>query len=201
MILYEEKESSMTVINQKHKTIQKMEQERKDLQTKHERYGNIKKENTTTKEEVGKLKLTLNDREKIISTLYEKCTVADAKESGNQDVIEALKRKLKGYADRVTTLETKLDQGLSDRITHGMGNLTYESRPLSPTEPKVILFHDSMCGKINDTLCSREKIKVEKVWAPQLINLQEEIDKLEENVDLIAIHTMTNDLKEKMYKR
>ena len=54
-----------------------------------------------------------------------------------------------------------------------------------------------MCGKINNTLCSRENINVHKIWAPKIENVLEEIDALDENIDVIVIHSMTNDLQDK----
>ena len=43
-------------------------------------------------------------------------------------------------------------------------------------------------------MLSKENVTVSKIWAPKLKDVQREVDILEENVDVIAIHSMTNDL-------
>ena len=76
-------------------------------------------------------------------------------------------------------------------------NDTVAANNLLPQTPKVILMHDSMCGKINNTLLSKEMVSVEKVWAPTLPDVLNTIENMVDNVDAIAIHSMTNDLKER----
>ena len=60
-----------------------------------------------------------------------------------------------------------------------------------------MFLHDSMCGKINNTLLSKEMVNVEKVWAPTLPDVLYQIENMEENADVIAIHSMTNDLNQR----
>ena len=122
-------------------------------------------------------------------------TASKTNEQTNREIIDELQKQLREYANRITTLESKLDQasaGVTENVIHEPCQSPY------PPQPKVILFHDSMCGgKINDTICSRENIEVEKIWAPRINNVIEEIENLEETADVFAIHTMTNDLKDK----
>ena len=112
---------------------------------------------------------------------------------------------MKEYSNRVTNLEGNIDKYLQEKTSKQLSRtepnqIPAEVPPTIPdrtTQPKVLLMHDSICGKINNTICSKENIDVEKVWAPNVSKLSEEIDKIENNVDVIVIHTMTNDLKDK----
>ena len=67
----------------------------------------------------------------------------------------------------------------------------------APRIPNVVLFHDYMCGKVNNTVLSKEAVDVNKVWAPKLSDVRYEVEKMDENVDVIVIHSMTNDLKDR----
>ena len=61
---------------------------------------------------------------------------------------------------------------------------------------KVILLHDSLCGKINDTILSRENITMKKIWAPNLNEINKTLDEMD-NTDTIVIQALTNDLRDK----
>ena len=43
----------------------------------------------------------------------------------------------------------------------------------------MILYHDSLCKHINNTIMAREKVDVEKVWAPTLTETMQQLDRME----------------------
>ena len=57
----------------------------------------------------------------------------------------------------------------------------------------MIILHDSLCGKINDTILSREKIKTKKIWAPDLEQMETRLNEIE-NTEVIVIQALTRDL-------
>ena len=113
-------------------------------------------------------------------SLNKQCLADDEKEKGKNGLIEALKSQLKEYANRVSVLESKLDQTRINRDTTETSAAAQEHRPPPLTPASAILFHDSMCGKINSTICSKENIEVQKIWAPKLANVLEEVEEVEE---------------------
>ena len=60
--------------------------------------------------------------------------------------------------------------------------------------PKIIILHDSLCGKINDTILSRENVTVKKVWAPNILEIKKKINEME-YVDALVIQSLTRDLE------
>ena len=193
MNLYNDKERHMNTINEKHKMIQILEEENKTLKDVRDRCQKLESENVLFQGDIDKGNETILDRENLIKTLYERCTTADVKEEANGGIIASLKTQLKAYSDRVTDLESKIDQSRKETPTQPDEGETTAFHSI-PFQPKVLLFHDSMCGKINETVCSRENIEVKKVWAPHIRNVLDEIDNIQEPADAIVIHTLTNDL-------
>ena len=68
--------------------------------------------------------------------------------------------------------------------------LTDDNDRISDT-PSIILFHDSLCRTINNTMMSRENISMSKIWAPTMDAVQREVMGLESEVDAIVIHSLT----------
>ena len=60
-------------------------------------------------------------------------------------------------------------------------------------QPTVILFHDSLCKGIKDTIMVNEHVKTIKTWAPYLSDIQKEVEEIE-NVDTIVIESITRHL-------
>lgn len=61
---------------------------------------------------------------------------------------------------------------------------------------KVIIFHDSLCRNVNESLMGREDVTVSKVWAPTLMDTQKKVDEVGK-VDTIVVQALTRDLAEK----
>ena len=55
-----------------------------------------------------------------------------------------------------------------------------------------MILHDSLCNKVNNTLLSREKVKVQKVWAPDFDAMEEALENTESKV--IVLESLTRDL-------
>ena len=159
-------------------------------------------------EEKEKYSKTIIEQQKEIFSLKQSLGEVDVRESSSCGLIDALKQQIREYSARVENLEGKLEKLIEEKTV--LTNEISTSRQLmvssfpstsqpnfTAPKPKIILMHDSICGPITEGICSKENIITKKVWAPHLINVQEEIENLEENVDVIAIHAMTNDLKHK----
>ena len=63
-------------------------------------------------------------------------------------------------------------------------------------EPKVLLFHDSLCRNVNESIMSREKVSVKKVWAPTPAQTRAEIDKIVDGelIDCIVVQALTREV-------
>ena len=74
----------------------------------------------------------------------------------------------------------------------------YQREPQDETEenrPKVTIFHDSLCHKINPTMMNNEKVIITKVLSPTLSDTQKNVDELEEgDTDRIVIQGMTREV-------
>ena len=60
------------------------------------------------------------------------------------------------------------------------------------TTDDVVILHDSMCRSINDTLLSRENVKVAKLWAPDIEHMEEALDRVDAKV--VVLQAFTRDL-------
>ena len=188
MILYEGKEKRLNCINEKHKMIQNLEIENRELLAF--RDDDTIKENDLLKGENEAQKQYLRESE--------------AKYFSSLELIDALKRQIKEYSNRVDNLKGDLETLREEKADLQTRITVLDQTPLQTPTPfdsspqhKVILMHDSMCGKINNTLCSKENVKVEKVWDPHVAKVQEEIENLGDDIDVIVIHTITNALCDK----
>ena len=61
---------------------------------------------------------------------------------------------------------------------------------------RVVILHDSLCGKINNTLLSRENVISEKIWAPNLVEMKNKIEGIQ-NTETIVIQALTRDVGSK----
>ena len=63
----------------------------------------------------------------------------------------------------------------------------------TPTSPNVVIFHDSLCKHINNTILRNEGVTTTKIWAPTLKEIQEEADDME-HTDVIVIQALTREI-------
>ena len=61
-------------------------------------------------------------------------------------------------------------------------------------EHDVVIFHDSLCKNIKDTIMINENVKTTKTWAPTLNEIQDKVENMD-NVDTIVIES-TNEIVE-----
>ena len=59
--------------------------------------------------------------------------------------------------------------------------------------PQVVIYHDSLCRNINETLMGRADVSVSKVWAPTNNETQIKVDEMESNVNIIVVQALTRD--------
>ena len=63
----------------------------------------------------------------------------------------------------------------------------------SPQLPTAVLFHDSLCKNINNTILRKEGVITTKVWAPTLEEIQEKAEDME-HADVIVIESLTREI-------
>ena len=59
-------------------------------------------------------------------------------------------------------------------------------------EDEVVILHDSLCKRVNNTLLSREKVTVKKKFAPDIVRMEEALDNIDCNV--VVLQAFTRDL-------
>ena len=57
---------------------------------------------------------------------------------------------------------------------------------------EVVILHDSMCKRVNNTLLSREGVNVKKTWAPDMDAMEEALDNT--NSKVVVLQAFTRDL-------
>ena len=62
-------------------------------------------------------------------------------------------------------------------------------------EHDVVIFHDSLCKNIKDTIMINENVKTTKTWAPTLNEIQDKVENMD-NVDTIVIESLTRHLRD-----
>ena len=65
----------------------------------------------------------------------------------------------------------------------------------TPKSPNVVIFHDSLCKHINNTILRNEGVTTTKIWAPTLKEIQEKADDME-HTDVIVIQALTREISE-----
>ena len=114
--------------------------------------GRTINENLQIKGELLLQKESLEDKEITIISLNVKCMEANVKEVASKDLIDSLKIQLKEYANHFNTLESKFDWIYSIRSIPTTSTPAQDPQTPLPPQAMAILFHDSMCSKINSTL-------------------------------------------------
>ena len=82
------------------------------------------------------------------------------------------------------------------RGTDAANNQNRQDEEDSDDEPeeRVILLHDSLCNKINDTILRREEIKRKNIWGPDLEGMKAKITDSIANTDVIVLQALTRDV-------
>ena len=158
--------------------------------------GEVNIENT-------RLKTYCSERE---NNLDKQCAAQQTDIQGKQDLINLLNLQLTEGQEARKTIESNLAAAL--RTRESPSHVQFENPgttiPTIPLESdlvtenqdeaqKVIIFHDSLCKNINETLMGREDVTVSKVWAPTLMDTQTKVDEVD-NVETIVIQALTRDI-------
>ena len=137
---------------------------------------------------------------KIECELDSQCHNQQTEIRGKQDIInhlsqtnellqenlkEALKRQENG-----TQYTTPIDPSSTGEIIDLQNTPTHEKLN---DRPNVILFHDSLCNKINDTMMKNENVSITKIWSPTLGETQENLDEID-HADRIVIQGLTREV-------
>ena len=129
--------------------------------------------------------------ERIVE-LQTKCQTLQTQLESKQEDIGKLQASFTRLEDVINKLPVRKQQ-LHPPKDNVLAKDNYET--VAPTSsPKIVLFHDSLCKNINDTMMSREKVDMEKVWAPTLPQTRSEIENLTYTPDCVVIQALTRDV-------
>ena len=134
----------------------------------------------------------LNEKKKIESDLT---TELEAELSEQRNVTKSFNERLLKNIESFEKLVDKNSNVTLPRYdtTNSSAETSTNHRPDTPS-PNVILFHDSLCKPINDTIMSREKVNVTKVWSPTLQQTASEVDDIQTAVDTIVVQALTREV-------
>ena len=164
--------------------------------------GSLENTINDQREEIGRLNAVLSDL-KTKSSQREiqldcQCQSQQTQIEGKQDIINFLTQtntKLQENLTEVLKRQEEASPVVTTPIT-GTQNVNVSDTSLrqdSHDRPTVVLFHDSLCNKINNTMMSKEKVSITKVWAPTLGETQEKVDDVD-RVDRIVIQGLTREV-------
>ena len=163
-------QEKMALNNELHKQITKLEEEKRESYTK-------------------------------IDELTEKYTTIYAR----WESYHAVNEQLEIHVDSLIEINKQLQTSLESAVSNN-SNTIIQNREILPPEietknynhnnEKVVILHDSLCGKINDTILSRERVATKKVWAPDLVQMENKLDEIEK-IEVIVIQALTRDLEGK----
>ena len=135
----------------------------------------------------------LRHKLELSANLYES---ALEKNLSNQEIISILKNEIKEAHERNDSLEKKFNTLIKLNNIKSIPN-PGESHTIEPADddeqPKVVIFHDSLCKKINPTILSKEKVTTKKIWAPTLDDVQKELTQIQKS-DAIVLQPLTRSL-------
>ena len=162
-----------------------------------------------------------NDAEKSNTEVTRLTETIESLQTGRRERESELEFTCQGLRTQLDSKQKTLDDlltqftGLEKTITKWSdGNRTQKQRTAKQTngsekhddneqqdppqpQPKVLLYHDSLCKPINQTIMVREKVDVEKVWSPTLLETNTAIDKITDTPDCIVIQALTREVCKK----
>ena len=203
-----ERDQSLTNLREKYeKTIQKLNERDRRLTVIEGENKQLMEANTTASNERTersdewslKVQILSQERDQYLQKLEEtqdKFIDVRTKLDTNFQVNTTLREQVQQLVELNKSLQATINR------TPDRQNLTQQQRDdedgdsggneVETTRDEVVILHDSMCGKINDSLLSREKVTVKKVWAPDLDHMEEALDDVDAKVVVLA--ALTRDL-------
>ncbi len=111
------------------------------------------------------------------------------------EVNNSLKEQIKTLVEINLNMQTSISRQPARRNTNPHHSQINSDREDSEdeeeeeTRDEVVILHDSLCGKVNDTLLSRENVRVKKVWAPDIARMEEALDNIDAKVVVLKAWT------------
>ena len=119
--------------------------------------------------------------------------------NSKQQTLEDLQIAFKGLETSIAKADRK-SQRQSQPLNRSKTVVTEEDDEISNTtnpSPKVVIYHDSLCKPINDTIMVREKVEVKKIWAPTLSDIENKLSEQTEPPSCIVIQALTREVDKK----
>ena len=142
----------------------------------------------------GITRLETESRERVYD-LQNRCKSLQSLVDSKQENLNNLKVSF----DRLETAIAQISAGRKDhahRLDTG-NTANAEEENGAPTSPKVVLYHDSLCKHVNNTMMAREKVTMEKVWAPTLSDTRKQIEKLTYSPACVVVQALTREVEKK----
>ena len=194
----DQKIKNINIIKDMNSTIQVLQNKTGNVDIMESQIQNLTAENDNLRVKSSELRKWQVENDCQIKLLRENITA-------KQEIINILKTQLQSNEETKKCLENNLTLALQnyrpgekkqDFITNGNA-----VNPVSNvTEPKkehsVVIYHDSLCKNIKNTIMVNENVKTTKIWAPTLHEIQENVENMDK-VDTIVIEALTRHLRDK----
>ena len=194
-------EKNINKLNERERRVTLLENEKKQLQEANTTVFTEK----STQSEQWLLKLQNLNKEKDdcsnkLDEVQNKLIHVSGKLDAAVEVNNALKDQIKTLVEINLNLQTSISRPPARRNANPQPSRQSTSDQEEPgeeeddegTRDEVVILHDSLCGKINDSLLSRENVRVKKVWAPDIERMEEALDNVDAKV--VVLEAWTRDL-------
>ena len=148
-------------------------------------------------EVIGRMQRGKHERE---NELELQCRSLRTEVNSKQQTLEDLQIAFKGLETSIAKVADGKSQRQSQPSNRPNAVVTEEDDDISNTtnpSPKVVIYHDSLCKPINDTIMVREKVEVKKIWAPTLSDIKNDLPKQTEPPSCIVIQALTREVDKK----
>ena len=148
-------------------------------------------------EVIGSMQRGKRERE---NELELQCRSLRTEVNSKQQTLEDLQIAFKGLETSIAKVADGKSQRQSQPLNRPKTFVTEEDDEISNTtnpSPKVVIYHDSLCKPINDTIMVREKVEVKKIWAPTLSDIENKLSEQTEPPSCIVIQALTREVDKK----
>ena len=198
-----------TLLKHKGKDDRILALETENIQIKHANTTIHNQKEDQTEQWSMKTQTLLSEKEQFSQSLDEVSSQLNKVKASNATYAE-VNALLKSQIEEVTTLNKSLQESI-DRLsrkrkvgssrdradmetndTHHLHETDSEEDDDEDGQADVVILHDSLCKNINDTIMSREKVNVKKVWAPDMVHMDAALDEV--NAKVIVLQAWTRDV-------
>ena len=194
-VLTDQKEKHINIINDMNNTIQVMQNKMHEEGVMESKLRDVSMENVSLTDEIINVNKRITDGDYHLNMLKENMNC-------KQEIINILKEQLDSLHTTNKSLENNLTLSLENYRIHESkrdmsitANLEPSSGMVKSTERKIVLFHDSLCKGINESIMKNENVSTTKTWAPYLTEIQGKVQDME-RVEAIVIESMTRHLRD-----